>query len=127
MKYFILCLIGLTMAACSTKNCVNDRKFNGLKSEDGKMTRNAGELNMKKIKVAKPDGTLQCSQGKKIALDDMQKELKEIHVFSAAASQNDGMMRIQVCGSPTGNHHVFEILETDLEKATSYGFKRWNR
>ena len=81
---------------------------------------------MKKIKVAKEDGTLQCSRGKLIALADMQKDLKEITVFSSS-NQNDGMMRIQVCGSPTGNYNVYEILEADLEKAKSFGFKLWNK
>ncbi|MBC7754600.1 MAG: hypothetical protein H7Z71_10210 [Moraxellaceae bacterium] len=56
----------------------------------------------------------------------MQKELKEIAVFSSM-NQNDGMMRIQVCGSATGNYNVYEILESDLEKAQTYGFKLWNK
>ncbi|MBC7458424.1 MAG: hypothetical protein H7235_09110, partial [Bdellovibrionaceae bacterium] len=61
-----------------------------------------------------------------ILLVDMQKDLKDIVVFSAS-NQNDGMMRIQVCGADTGNHNVYEIAESDLEKAKSYGFKQWNK
>lgn len=129
MKYFFL--IGvlffsvLLTLSCSTHTCANERRFNSMKSNE-KMTLNKGDLNMKKVKVAKSDGSLQCSQGEKISLDEMQKQLKDIHVFSAT-NQNDGMMRIQVCGSATGNHNVYEISETDLEKALSFGFKKWNK
>ena len=126
MKYILLSLISLILCACSTTNCAHERKFNSENKTNEKMTLDKGNLNMKKVKVAKSDGTLQCSQGKKISPEEMQKGLKEIHVFSAT-TENDGMIRIQVCGSPTGNFNVFEILETDLEKALGYGFKRWNR
>jgi hypothetical protein len=127
MKYFIVLLSLVFVTACSTKNCGNERRFNSAKTDETtKMTLDKGALNMKKIKVAKEDGTLQCSRGKLIALADMQKDLKEITVFSSS-NQNDGMMRIQVCGSPTGNYNVYEILEADLEKAKSFGFKLWNK
>ncbi len=128
MKLVLVLLSLLFFTACSTTNCGNERRFSSAKAEDkdAKMTLDKGSLNMKKIKVAKADGTLQCSQGKLIPLTDMQKDLKEITVFSAV-NQNDGMMRIQVCGSPTGNHNVYEILETDLEKAKSFGFKLWTK
>ncbi len=127
MKYFIVILSLLFVTACSTTNCGNERRFNSAKTDETtKMTLDKGALNMKKIKVAKEDGTLQCSRGKLIPLADMQKDLKEITVFSSK-SQNDGMMRIQVCGAPTGNYNVYEILESDLEKAQSFGFKLWNK
>lgn len=125
MKYFLVLLSLLFVTACSTTNCGNERRFNSAKNdENAKMTLDKGALNMKKVKVAKSDGTLQCSQGKLIPLADMQKELKDIVVFSSS-NQNDGMMRIQVCGAATGNHNVYEIAESDLEKAKSYGFKLW--
>lgn len=129
MKFIFLILVSLVITSCSTTNCAHERKFNSMKTEDAgkdKMTLDKGSLNMKKVKVAKADGTLQCNQGKKIKIEDMQKDLKEIQVFSSD-TQNDGMIRIQVCGSATGNHNVYEILETDLEKALGYGFKRWNK
>jgi hypothetical protein len=62
--------------------------------------------------------------GKKISLEEMQKELKGIEVFSKT-NQNDGLMRIQVCGAPTGDSNVFEIKQEDLEKALKLGFKQW--
>ena len=77
-----------------------------------------------KVKVFKADGSLQCGMGKKISLDDMQKELKGIPVFSKS-NQNDGLMRIQVCGSPTGDANIYEINQEDLEKALKLGFKQW--
>jgi hypothetical protein len=128
MKLVLIFLSLLFLTACSTTNCGNERRFNSAKNGDQntKMTLDKGALNMKKVKVAKADGTLQCSQGKLIPLLDMQKDLKEITVFSAL-NQNDGMMRIQVCGAATGNHNVYEILETDLEKAKSFGFKLWTK
>ncbi len=125
MKYFLVLLSLLFVTACSTTNCGNERRYNSAKTEENaKMTLDKGALNMKKVKVAKADGTLQCSQGKLIPLVEMQKDLKDITVFSSL-NQNDGMMRIQVCGAATGNHNVYEIAESDLEKAKSYGFKLW--
>jgi hypothetical protein len=127
MKYFAVLLSLLFVTACSTTNCGNERRFNSAKNEENaKMTLDKGALNMKKVKVAKADGTLQCSQGKLIPLVEMQKELKNITVFSSL-NQNDGMMRIQVCGAATGNHNVYEILESDLSKAQALGFQIWNK
>ena len=128
MKIILAILSLMFVTACSTTNCGNERRFNSAAKtdENAKMTLDKGTLNMKKVKVAKADGTLQCSQGKLIPIADMQKELKDITVFSSS-NQNDGIMRIQVCGSPTGNHNVFEILENDLEKAKALGFKLWTK
>jgi hypothetical protein len=77
-----------------------------------------------RVKVYKADGSLQCGQGKSIAAAEMQKELGDIKVYSTA-TKNDGMMRIQVCGSPTGNANVFEIDRSNLEAAVQKGFKEW--
>ncbi len=77
-----------------------------------------------RVKVYKADGSLQCGQGKQIPLAEMQKQLKDIKVYSAV-NKNDGMMRIQVCGSPTGNSNVYEIDRKDLEAALKAGFKEW--
>ncbi|WP_374073236.1 hypothetical protein [Bdellovibrio bacteriovorus] len=77
-----------------------------------------------RVKVHKPDGSLQCGQGKAIPVAEMQKQLKGIQVHSAS-NKNDGMMRIQLCGSPTGNSNVYEIDRKDLETALKLGFKEW--
>lgn len=78
-----------------------------------------------RLKVYKEDGSLQCGMGKVIPLAEMQKELGSLRVHSSAASKNDGQMRIQVCGAPTGNCHVFEIDRADLAAAQKAGFKEW--
>lgn len=77
-----------------------------------------------KVKVFKADGTLQCGQGKKIDISEMQKDLKGIKVYSSE-NKNDGMMRIQLCGTATGNSNVYEIDRKDLEAALKAGFKEW--
>jgi hypothetical protein len=79
-----------------------------------------------KVKVYKADGSLQCGMGTKIALETMEKQLKGIKVFSRT-NKNDGLMRIQVCGAPTGQSNVYEINRTDLERALKAGFKEWTQ
>jgi hypothetical protein len=76
------------------------------------------------IFVAKPDGGLQCKKAKGISIDKMQNELKGIGVFSAVKKQ-DGLMHVQLCGSPTGIHNVFEISAKDLPAAEKLKFKKW--
>lgn len=126
MKIFLVIMLSGFIFSCSTTTCANDRKFNSAKSSDEaqKMTLDKSSINTTKVKVSKSDGTLQCGQGKLIPISQMQKDLKEITVFSSS-NQNDGKMRIQVCGSATGQYNVFEILETDLEKAKACGFTLW--
>lgn len=77
-----------------------------------------------RIKVAKSDGSLQCGKGKQISLTEMSKQLAGIQIYSEE-NLNDGMMRIQVCGAPTGQFNVYEISQEDLKKATGLGFKQW--
>jgi len=78
----------------------------------------------RKVKVYKYDGSLQCGQGKAIPLEQMAKELGKIPVFSSH-KHTDGLMHIQVCGSPTGMANIYEILEADLPRAEKLGFKKW--
>ncbi len=77
-----------------------------------------------RVYVYKADGSLQCGMGKKIDLKDMAKDLGGISVFSSE-NRHDGMMRIQVCGQPTGFCNVYEINQSDLDKAIGLGFKKW--
>ncbi len=77
-----------------------------------------------RIRVYKADGSLQCGQGKAIPLTEMEKSLKGIKTYSSI-NRNDGMMRIQLCGSPTGNCNVYEIDRKDLDAALKLGFKEW--
>ncbi len=77
-----------------------------------------------RIKVFKYDGSLQCGMGKAIPAAEMQKELEGITVYSAE-NKPDGLMHIQVCGSPTGRANVYEIDKSSLELAKKKGFKEW--
>lgn len=77
-----------------------------------------------KVKVYKADGSLQCGMGKGIPVSEMAKELEGFKIYSSE-NKSDGMMRIQVCGSPTGQCNVFEIDRTQLDKALSKGFREW--
>jgi hypothetical protein len=125
MKFFVL-IIGLLLAtSCSTTKCENNFAENKRTEQTASSTTGVQKM-MVKVKVYKPDGTLQCNQGEKISLDVMAKELNDIQIFSKD-NKHDGLMRIQLCGKPTGNNNIFEIAETDLEKALSLGFKKWIR
>ena len=77
-----------------------------------------------RVKVHKPDGGLQCGMGKAVSLSDMQKQLGAIKVYKSY-NKNDGMMRIQMCGAPTGNSNIYEINSKDLAEAIKAGFKEW--
>lgn len=129
IQLFLVSVIGLILSGCQSHPCrdiKNQRIQEGANSGVGlnqSRTPTAGVKTLK-VKVFKADGSLQCAMGKKISLDEMQKELKGIEVFSKT-NQNDGLMRIQVCGAPTGDSNVFEIKQEDLEKALKLGFKQW--
>lgn len=77
-----------------------------------------------RVRVFKPDGSLQCGQGRAIAVEVMAKELAGIKIYSQKRL-NDGQMRIQVCGSPTGEANVYEIPKENLEDALKKGFLQW--
>ncbi len=129
VHFCLISFIGLILMGCQSHPCrdiKNQRIQEGTAQSTGQnQSRNptAGVKTLK-VKVFKADGSLQCAMGKKISLEDMQKEFKGIEVFSKT-NQNDGLMRIQVCGAPTGDSNVFEIKQEDLEKALKLGFKQW--
>lgn len=79
-----------------------------------------------RVFIYKPDGSLQCEQGTKIEPNEMKKQLGEIEVFSAL-NKHDGLMRVQMCGQPTGTCNVYEIKGSDLDQALKLGFKKWTR
>ncbi|MNK08067.1 hypothetical protein D3C87_259920 [compost metagenome] len=134
MKACVLILSSLFVMACSTGPCrstANAAEAGSAVAVGGvsKKSPKTEEVAVKtssaeRVKVAKMDGTLQCGQGKLIPLAEMQKQLKDIKVHSSM-NKNDGMMRIQVCGSPTGNFNVYEIDRKDLDAALGFGFKEW--
>jgi hypothetical protein len=78
----------------------------------------------KTVLVFKYDGSLQCEQGRKIPLREMAGQLEGIKIISMN-NKADGLMHIQVCGSPTGYANVYEIPAGQLEQAKSKGFEVW--
>jgi hypothetical protein len=76
------------------------------------------------IRVYKYDNSRQCGQGKPLDLEEMSKQLKGIKIVSQE-KKNDGMMRIQMCGAPTGIANVYEIEQKNMKKAVKAGFREW--
>jgi hypothetical protein len=131
MKHLLWILI-FSIIGCANKNCRDVRLEEAAASgkpivppeiskEKDPMTKTA---KADRVRVYKPDGTLQCGMGEQIPIEVMHKQLEKIKVHRAF-SKNDGMMRTQVCGSPTGNSHVYEIDRKDLSAAQKFGFKEW--
>lgn len=122
----LVLLLPFFAMACSSTNCREQKEKDGVvaapvsKEIDPMAKTSVAD----RVKVFKADGSLQCGQGKAVPVAEMQKELKGIEVFSAI-NKNDGMMRIQVCGAPTGNSNVYEIHRKDLPAALKAGFKEW--
>ncbi len=90
---------------------------------------NSVESKEKRVKVFKSDGSRQCepkssSKTGPSAVDVMEQELAGIKVY-AREKRRDGLMHIQVCGSPTGMINLYEIDFKYLKQAEERGFRRW--
>ncbi len=125
---FLSVLLGCQSTPCRVledqENRAQKNTATGAVGTDEAPKPNYEGANVLKVRVYKPDGSLQCGMGKRISLDTMEKELAGIKVFTRS-NRNDGLMRIQVCGAPTGNANVYEIRREDLSKALEKGFKEW--
>ncbi|MBL7542380.1 MAG: hypothetical protein JNL11_01120 [Bdellovibrionaceae bacterium] len=128
-KFIFFCGLTLVFIGCSTGNCRSQK----IKSEQagGPVTPKENKLLQDpsaadRVRVFKPNGSLQCGQGKSIDVATMSKDLKDIHIYKSSV-ENDGKIRIQMCGVPTGNVNVYEIDKTSLESALSFGFTEWIR
>lgn len=77
-----------------------------------------------KVKVYKSDGSRQCERRPGKTVDATERELAGIPVYHRE-KRSDGLMHIQVCGSPTGVINIFEIDSSNLKQAEERGFKRW--
>lgn len=77
-----------------------------------------------RLRIFKTDGSRQCDKRSGTALDIMERELAGIPVYSKE-KRADGLMHIQVCGSPTGMINLFEIDQSNLKQAEERGFRRW--
>lgn len=126
LKWVYASILITSLFGCATGKCVNSSTppaANANPNSHGGSTIKP-ESKLDKVKVFKTDGSLQCGQGKAISIAEMQKDLKDIKVHSSI-NKNDGMMRPQVCGAPTGNCNVYEIDRKNLEAAIKLGFKEW--
>lgn len=121
-KTVILWTLMALVTGCAAGNCRQNRD----KNKEITMTeqKNPAVLPTDLVKVFKYDGSLQCAMGKAISPTEMQKELKDIQVFSAE-SKMDGLMHMTVCGANTGQANVYTIHKKDLEAAITAGFKEW--
>ncbi|MCX7977993.1 MAG: hypothetical protein N2578_03225 [Bdellovibrionaceae bacterium] len=131
MKNYFLFLVVVYVYGCASGNCrqiaehkksqTGETKMVEIKKENDPASKVAAA---DRVRVYKPDGSLQCGMGKSVPLTEMQKDLGSIEVF-ASFNKNDGLMRIQQCGTPTGNCNVYEIHRRDLPVALKAGFKEW--
>lgn len=124
-KKLILSVLLSALMACSSHPCKIEERTDIVMTGNEKVSSAKKDLTQRAF-VYKADGSLQCGQGEKADIASMRKELGNIEVYSSE-NKHDGMMRIQVCGAPTGNSHVFEINKSDLEAALKLGFKKWTR
>lgn len=75
--------------------------------------------------IYKYDGSLQCSQGNETSLEQAAQQLEGIEIL-AQEKRTDTLMRVQVCGQPTGRANAFKIPLKDLTRAQDLGFKVWD-
>lgn len=134
MKYVLALVVVNFLFSCSTRTCKPNETIQSNDAIAKVSAPVAGQTTIspisnmtnqiKKIKVYKADGSVQCEQGTGAKVEEMQKQLGDIKVYSAE-NKHDGLIRIQVCGAPTGNCNVYEINEADFAKAEKLGFKKW--
>lgn len=113
------------LGGCSSGNCRSQKEAQAKEQSPKTQVEMKSEAPISdRVQVYKYDGSLQCGMGKAISVADMQKDLKDIKVYSSV-NKTDGLMRIQQCGTPTGTANVYEIEKKDLEAAKKLGFKLW--
>ncbi len=125
---FALILLAVNLLSCSQGNCRRKHDMPGAAGlqqlANAAQPGGGMEPVEKRILVFKYDGSLQCGSAKGQGLNEMQKELGNIKVFSSQ-KKPDGLMHIQVCGAATGMANVYEILATDLALAEKHNFRLW--
>ncbi|MDX9732056.1 MAG: hypothetical protein RBT63_09825 [Bdellovibrionales bacterium] len=112
--------------ACSSRPCREPRapEFDQTKPAVAMTTESHDGEKPLRTRVYKPDGSRQCGTRKGTSPETMERELAGIRVY-AKEKRADGLMHIQVCGSPTGQINIYEIDSSNLKQAEERGFKRW--
>lgn len=126
---WIRIFVGLSLlfiVGCQTGHCRRSQKNIPAVELPASPDGSESSVTGRKVKIYKYDESLQCGQGKPIELKAMAQDLKakNIEIYEMK-KQPDGLMHIQVCGSPTGVANVYVISESDLGTATAMGFKKW--
>lgn len=80
-----------------------------------------------KVWVYKYDQSKQCQEKSGLELTSMAKDFDDlkINVYDSKKSY-DGLSRMQVCGAFTGMANLFLIDISNLEKAGSRGYLKWD-
>ena len=123
--YFFICSASGFSLGCAAGNCRSQpdsqRQAELLAKAELKTE---SDMTLSRVRVYKPDGSLQCDQGERISVQEMGKQLEGIKIYSSE-NRSDGQMHMQMCGSPTGRVNVYEIDSSSLEAAKKQGFKEW--
>ena len=125
MKILILLMACFVVVSCSNQPCKIEERTDKVLTGNEKPSSDTKDLTQK-VYVYKADGSLQCGMGQKMDPSEMKKQLGAIETFSAE-NKHDGLMRVQMCGQPTGSCNVFQIRAVDLDQALKLGFKKWMR
>lgn len=124
-QFVTLLFLGISLISCAPHHCRRSSEVvppvpPGV-LESGK---DRADKMKPKVWIYKYDGSLQCKQGLAVSLEDMARELDGIRIFEQK-KKPDGLMHIQLCGSPTGMANVYQISADDLERAEKKGFRTW--
>src|SRR5690606_38560620 len=105
-KLFIVALIA-TLTSCASGHC---RKTTVPMKPTGPTTSSSTtEPTQEGTEwIYKYDGSLQCSQGNETSLEQAAQQLEGIEIL-AQEKRTDTLMRVQVCGQPTGRANAFKI------------------
>jgi hypothetical protein len=128
-------ILSSVLFACSSGPCLNKAGSHATAStkvagtEKPQLDEKPSEKNralLTTAEVAVPDGSRQCEPGSGQSSDVFKEKLLKANIkVLSVSSKPDGLMRIQKCGAPTGQHFVFKIYAVDVESALSLGFIRW--
>lgn len=124
VKWMAPVVFALALGACASGNCRKNQAHETAAKAPASSEAIMTAKPMDRVRVFKYDGSLQCNQGEGTPVEVMQRELKDIQVYRSEKT-SDGQMRIQRCGSLTGQANVYEIDRKDLDQAKKLGFQLW--
>jgi hypothetical protein len=83
-----------------------------------------GTTSVNTVFVYKLDGTKHCEPYAGVSVRSMALELLDagVEVYSSRKGY-DGREGVAICGEPTGQINIYEILSSDLPMARNVGFK----